>query len=47
MTTVIEVAPLTDRQASGFGHLRLYHHDCDQIPLIKHRNPLTQQYTLQ
>ena len=47
MTTVIEVAPLTDRQPSGFGHLHLYHHGCEQIPLIKHRNPLTQQYTLQ
>ena len=47
MTTVIEVAPPTDRQPSGFGHLRLYHHGCDQVPLIKHRNPLTQQYTLQ
>ena len=47
MTTVIEVAPLTDRQPSDFGHLRLYHHACDQIPLIKHRNPLTQQYTVQ
>jgi hypothetical protein len=47
MTTVIEIAPRTDRQPSGFGHLRLYHHGCDQIPLIKHRNPLTQQYTVQ
>src|SRR5678815_2787895 len=47
MTTVIEVAPPTDRQPGGFGHLHLYHHGCDQIPLIKHRNPLTQQYTVQ
>ena len=47
MTTFIEVALLTDRQPSGFGHLHLYHHGCDQIPMIKHRNPLTQQYTLQ
>ena len=47
MTTVIEVAPPTDRQPSGFGHLHLYHHGCDQIPMIKHRNPLTQQYTVQ
>ena len=47
MTTVIEVSPVRDRQPSGFGHLRLYHHACDQIPLIKHRDPLRQQYTLQ
>ena len=47
MTTVIEVAPATDRQPRGFGHLHLYHHGCDRIPLIRHRNPLTQQYTLQ
>lgn len=47
MTTVIEVAPLTDRQRSGFGHLHLYHQGCSGIPLIKSRNPLKQEYTLQ
>ena len=44
---VIEIAPPTDRQPSGFGHLRLFHQGCDQIPMIKHRNPLTRHYTLQ
>ena len=47
MTTVLEVSPPGERQPSGFGHLRLYHQGCDQIPLIQHLNPLKQQYTMQ
>ena len=47
MTTVIEVAPLTGRQPHSFGHLRLYHRGCEGVPLIQHRNPLTEQCTLQ
>ncbi len=47
MKTVIEVEALSDRQPSGFGHLRLFHQGCDQVPLVKHRNPITAQYTIQ
>ena len=47
MTLVIQVVPITDRQPSGFSQLQLYHHGCDGVRLIKHRNPMTEQYTLQ
>jgi hypothetical protein len=47
MATVIEVEPVKARQQSGFGHLRLLHQSCQGIPLVKHRNPLTDQYTVQ
>lgn len=46
-TTAIEVAPRTTRQPGGLGHLRLFHQGCEDIPLNKHRNVLTEQYTLQ
>jgi hypothetical protein len=47
MATVIEVEPVKHRQKSGFGHLQLLHQSCQGIPLVKHRNPLTDQYTVQ
>jgi hypothetical protein len=45
--TIIEVMPRTNRQPSGFGHLRLFHRGCERVPLMAHRNPLKDEYRVQ
>ncbi len=45
MAVSIEVTPLQDRQVIAFHDLHLLH-DCGRGAMSKHRNPVTDRYTL-
>lgn len=45
MTITISVTPLMDTQDIAFHELELLH-DCGSGPIAKHRNPITDRYTL-
>lgn len=45
MAITLTVRPLADAQDIAFHELEL-RHDCGSGPLTKHRNPVTDQYTL-
>lgn len=45
MTITISVTPLTDAQDITFRELEMLH-DCGSRPITKHRNPISDRYTL-